>query len=338
MKNKRLIVLLLGLALMLTVVACGNNETGKKNNDKKAQETVQGETENDAEEEEDIKEDTEKEAGTSEAETPENTQSVSTQSAVTKTTMYAKSNVNVRSGAGTSNSKIGSLTKGQEIAKIGEENGWSKIEYNGGVGYVKTEYLSTEKVEVSTPNNQGSNQTSGNTTTNNSGTNNNTFSNQNQGSNDGGSAMNGLYRVMDSAALERLDKCYEILCKGIASQHVPTKHPGNSVTYWNDKIMICADSTRGSWMYVCVSAWSTDGGSDETAPGYNEIPSLMKQCFEVLAPQGGTELYNKVNALILQYGDPFYVPTQGAVSESIPGLRITIEQGKSGLEIFFWAE
>lgn len=160
MKNKRILTILLGLAFMLTVVACGNNETGKKNNDKKAQETVQGETENDAEEEEDIKEDTEKEAGTSEAETPENTQSESTQSAVTKTTMYAKSNVNVRSGAGTSNNTIGSLTKGQEVVKIGEENGWSKIEFNGGVGYVSSKYLSTEKVSTSTANSSTANNNS----------------------------------------------------------------------------------------------------------------------------------------------------------------------------------
>jgi len=172
MKNKRLLVLLLGLVLMLAVVACGNKETGKKSDDKKAQETVQSETDNDAEEEEDIKEDTEKEAETSEnttqVETPANTENntQSVESTVEKVTMYAKSNVNVRSGAGTSNSKIGSLTQGQEVTKVGEENGWSKIEFNSTVGYVSSKYLSTEKVSISTANSGTGN--------GNGGTNNNT--------------------------------------------------------------------------------------------------------------------------------------------------------------------
>ena len=62
MRNKRLLVVLLGLVFMLAVVACGNKETSEKNDDKKAQETVQSETENDAEEGENAEEDTGKEA------------------------------------------------------------------------------------------------------------------------------------------------------------------------------------------------------------------------------------------------------------------------------------
>lgn len=163
MWNKKGFTILLGLALMLTVVACGNKEMGNKSNDKKAKETVQSETDKDVKENENIKEDTEKETETSEdttkEETPVNTEDNNTQSAdtsVEKITMYAKSSVNVRSGAGTSNSRIGSLSKGQEVTKVGEENGWSKIEFNGTVGYVSSKYLSTEKVSVSTANNTGS--------------------------------------------------------------------------------------------------------------------------------------------------------------------------------------
>lgn len=88
---------------------------------------------------------------------------------VEKVTMYAKSSVNVRSGAGTSHSKVGSLAKGQEVVKVGEENGWSKIEFNGTEGYVSSKYLSLEKVEA------------GNSNTGNK-TNNNTTSNPNNGS------------------------------------------------------------------------------------------------------------------------------------------------------------
>jgi len=337
MRNKRVLILLLGLALMLTVVACGNKETGKKNDDKKTQETVQSEAENDAEE--DVKEDTDEEAETPEDATQtdsNNTQTVD--SVVEKVTMYAKSNVNVRSGAGTSNSKIGSLTKGQEIVKIGEENGWTKIEFNGSTGYVKSEYLSTEKVEVSIPNNQGGNQTSGNATTNNGGTNNNTSSNPSQGGNDGGSTTSGMYSQLDAASQERLAKCAEILKTGIGSQYIPVKCIPNTVEYWGEALSFCTDGTSGAWMYVNIAGWSGQGIGAETEPIYAEIPSLTKQCLEAIAPQGGTELFNKINSLILQYGNEHNVPSQGTVSESIPGLSVTINDGVNGLEIFFWAE
>jgi hypothetical protein len=91
-------------------------------------------------------------------------------------------------------------------------------------------------------------------------------------------------------------------------------------------------------MYVKVKEWSTNEGSAETAPAFDELPSLAKQCFIALAPDGGLELYNKVNSLIMQYGDPCDVPTQGTISESIPGLTVTLTQGKAGIEIRFWAE
>ena len=94
-------------------------------------------------------------------------------------------------------------------------------------------------------------------------------------------------------------------------------------------------------MYVKLAGWyadTTNVGSDETRPGYAEIPSLVKQCLETIAPEGGTELYNKVSALVSQYGSDYQVPTQGRISESIPGLYVTLEKGKNGLEISFWAE
>ena len=50
--------------------------------------------------------------------------------------------LNVRSGAGTNYSKIGSLTQATRVSVISESNGWSKINYNGKVGYVSSQYLS----------------------------------------------------------------------------------------------------------------------------------------------------------------------------------------------------
>lgn len=109
MRNKRVLVLLLGFVSMLAVVACGNKEIDKKASNNKTEEVVQSEVEDDKA---DVEEGEEAETteDSTQSETPENTQSDSTQSAepvVTKTTMYAKSNVNIRSGAGTSNAQTG---------------------------------------------------------------------------------------------------------------------------------------------------------------------------------------------------------------------------------------
>ena len=172
---KKKILVLIGAVLMLTVAACGNNATEKKNNDNKIEETVQNELNNEDKKPED-------DAQNSETEEPKEDLQVEETKAqeddvqpeekpaeptVTKVTMYAKSNVNVRSGANASHSKIGNLVKGQEVVKVGEENGWSKIEFNGAVGYVSSKYLSSEKINTNV-NNHGnnSNTNAGNTSPN----------------------------------------------------------------------------------------------------------------------------------------------------------------------------
>ncbi|MGL6106919.1 SH3 domain-containing protein, partial [Romboutsia sp.] len=49
--------------------------------------------------------------------------------------------LNVRSGPSTSYGKIGALSKGNKVGVMSEGNGWSKIDYNGKVGYVSSQYL-----------------------------------------------------------------------------------------------------------------------------------------------------------------------------------------------------
>ncbi len=57
-------------------------------------------------------------------------------------TAIANTTVNVRSEASTSSSRIGQVLKGATIEWIADvEDGWSKIIYEGKVGYVKSEYL-----------------------------------------------------------------------------------------------------------------------------------------------------------------------------------------------------
>ncbi len=53
----------------------------------------------------------------------------------------ATTNVNVRSGPGTNYSVIGSLYKGTIVPKLGTSGTWTKITYNGGTGYVSSQYL-----------------------------------------------------------------------------------------------------------------------------------------------------------------------------------------------------
>ena len=75
----------------------------------------------------------------------------SSSSSTTTTTKYVTaSSLNVRSSASTSGSILGSLSKGTAVKVISESNGWSKIEYNGGVGYVSSKYLSSSSSSSST--------------------------------------------------------------------------------------------------------------------------------------------------------------------------------------------
>lgn len=66
-----------------------------------------------------------------------------------ETTMYAKASVNVRSGAGTSHQKLGTLSLNQEVTALGDAtDGWQMIRFSKGkqgIAYVSAKYLSTEK-------------------------------------------------------------------------------------------------------------------------------------------------------------------------------------------------
>ena len=74
---------------------------------------------------------------------PESTQPENINPEVQKITKEVNAtSLNVRSGAGTNYSIIGKLNKGSKIDVISESNGWSKIDYNGNVGYVSSQYLS----------------------------------------------------------------------------------------------------------------------------------------------------------------------------------------------------
>ena len=77
----------------------------------------------------------------------------STDNNVKSTKIVTASSLNFRRGASTNASKIGTIPKGTEVGFISESNGWSKISYNGKVGYVSSRYLSNKLNTPSTDNN-----------------------------------------------------------------------------------------------------------------------------------------------------------------------------------------
>lgn len=73
-------------------------------------------------------------------------------------TMWAKSSVNVRDLPSTDGSKIGSISKNQDVTVTGQckETNWYRIEYNGSVAYVSNNYLTSTEPEDSSVNDKPS--------------------------------------------------------------------------------------------------------------------------------------------------------------------------------------
>lgn len=84
---------------------------------------------------------------------------ISTATGTPATVKLSSGSLNVRSGAGTSYSKVASLYKGEVVIVLSTSGNWSRILYNGTkTGYVSSQYLSTSsssstysKVSLSVP-------------------------------------------------------------------------------------------------------------------------------------------------------------------------------------------
>lgn len=85
--------------------------------------------------------------------TPDDGQSAPEQ---TGETLYARERVNVRAGADTSTEKLGNVEMGEKVNRTGTEGEWSIIDFNGGKGYVKSEYLTADASEAEPPAEQSS--------------------------------------------------------------------------------------------------------------------------------------------------------------------------------------
>ena len=78
------------------------------------------------------------------------------------TTQYVNSTsgLNVRSGAGTTYSKLGTLEYKEKVTVLSTSNGWAKINYNGQTGYVSSSYLQSTVPSGSTSNSGSNNSVS----------------------------------------------------------------------------------------------------------------------------------------------------------------------------------
>lgn len=169
----------LSLALILSLSACGNTTTKEGDND--AQDTSTPEVtqpvDTSTPEVEQTAQTTQETPAVEETPTEEETpaQEVEAQPEVQlftdcNETVYATTTVNVRDTYSTSGNKVGSLTKAQSVTRTGtgqgEAAGWSRVEFNGQVVYVNSDYLSTTKPQVSTSSGSGgSSSNSGSTQT-----------------------------------------------------------------------------------------------------------------------------------------------------------------------------
>lgn len=65
----------------------------------------------------------------------------------TNETVAVTSTVNVRQSNDENSVKVGSITVGENVTRVSlTDNGWSKIQFSGGEGYVKSDYVSTFKL------------------------------------------------------------------------------------------------------------------------------------------------------------------------------------------------
>lgn len=171
---KKAIIYGMSLALILSMTACGGSN---ENAADKSQETSTPEVSQSVESSTPTPEQTTQtapettsvpESGSTpnqeDTSAPKEVESLFTE---TDETLYATTTVNVRSSYSTDSDKLGSLAKAQSVKRTGVGTGaaagWSRIEFNGKVAYVSSDYLSATKPQVNTSTGSNSGSSSGQT-------------------------------------------------------------------------------------------------------------------------------------------------------------------------------
>ena len=169
MKRARILIVSLAAACLLVLSACGPQEIPQDSTTSTGTSSISGNTKEDSSNKP-VQQDTVDKTETTPATTEQTIEDLSdiqkepvgtpapTEQEQLFTdcseTMYATTAVNVRSSYSTNSDKLGSLTKAQSVTRTGigtgDAGGWSRIEFNGKVAYVSSDYLSATKPQVNT--------------------------------------------------------------------------------------------------------------------------------------------------------------------------------------------
>lgn len=132
-------VVLIGLVITLVMLNKGGNTTGGGTEQKAGQNIIVAPVSDDT-----TASTVSSEAAATPTEAPTATPTPTPEPEPATETVYPTvDNLNVRPTAGTDGDPLGQVNIGDALTKTGEEGEWTKIDYNGQTGYVKTEFLST---------------------------------------------------------------------------------------------------------------------------------------------------------------------------------------------------
>ena len=213
MREKRVFLCLLAAGLIVNLVACGgsNENAADKSQDTSTPvvtQPVESSTSTPEQTTQTAPETTSAPESVSTSDQADTSEPKEAESLFTETdeTLYATTTVNVRSSYSTDSDKLGSLAKAQSVKRTGigtgAAAGWSKIEFNGKVAYVSSDYLSATKPQVNTSTGS-SGSSSGQTSKPSTGGN-----TSGGGSSSGGSSSGGLGDLANQVQLDRDDMGY----------------------------------------------------------------------------------------------------------------------------------
>ena len=176
MREKRVLLCLLAAGLIVNLVACGGPsenaaDKGQDTSTPVVTQPVESSTSTPEQTTQTSPETTSVPESVSTPDQADTSEPKEAKSLFTETdeTLYATTTVNVRSSYSTDSDKLGSLAMAQSVKRTGvgtgDAAGWSRIEFNGKVAYVSSDYLSATKPQVSvskpsTGSSSGSTQTS----------------------------------------------------------------------------------------------------------------------------------------------------------------------------------
>lgn len=219
-------------------------------------------------------------AKTQEAAVSVDTASSDTSSSENSFTAYVTEALNVRSGAGTDYSRLGVLYAGNSVTVLEEANGWYKISYQDGVGYVSTEYISKtlDFANFTSDSSSSSESSSSNITNSNAGSSSNSntgsSSNNNSNSNVGSAPASSVGAQAVELAKAQLGKPYVygaagpngFDCSGLFyyifnQLGVPIAR-GSSNQYYSSGTFVSVDEMQpGDLVYLFDPRFDSSGGT-----------------------------------------------------------------------------